>query len=74
MWGNNKYYGANTNTTQVANKAPIQIKDLESHKIKDIFCSQTYAYVITETDEIKHWGEWFYEMASEAFRANDIED
>ena len=45
---------------------------MESHKIKDIFCSQTYAYVITENDEIKQWGEWFYERAQEAFRAAEV--
>ena len=66
MWGNIKYYGSSTSTSNQMHKAPILIKDLESHKIKHIFCSQTYAYVITESDEIKAWGEWFYERAKES--------
>ena len=68
MWGNIKYYGASTSTSHQMHKTPIQIKDLESTRIKKIFCSQTYAYVITETDEIKMWGEWFYERAKSAFQ------
>lgn len=63
MWGNIKYSGINNGTSQVSNKVPIQIKDLESLKIKDIFCSQTYAYAITENDEVKYWGQWFYDRA-----------
>ena len=55
-------------------KAPILIKDLESEKIKHIFCSQTYAYVITESDEVKAWGEWFYERTREYQGAGDQDD
>ena len=72
MWGNIKYYGSSTSTSNQMHKAPILIKDLESHKIKHIFCSQTYAYVITESDEIKAWGEWFYERAKESLLCSNV--
>ena len=50
-------------------RTPIVIKDLESHKIKRVFCSQTYVYVITIADEVKSWGEWLFERANEEFIA-----
>ena len=70
MWGNIKYFGMPTSITM--HKAPTVIKDLEAFKVKHIFCSQTYAYVVTENDEIKHWGEWFYDRAKQLFQEADI--
>lgn len=72
MWGNFKYYGASTSTSTVMQRTPLLIKDLESHKIKKVFCSQTYAYVITDNDEIKSWGEWFRELTRDEFIAASL--
>ena len=50
MWGNIKYYGFNTATTTTMYKTPTQVKDLEGQRIKQVFCSQTFAFVITENE------------------------
>ena len=31
-------------------------------------------FVITEKNEVKQWGEWFYDRAQEAFRENNDEE
>ena len=67
MWGNIKYQGQSTSTSNNMHKTPQAIKDFETQKIKHIFCSQTYAFAISENGEIKAWGEWFYERAKETF-------
>jgi len=63
MWGNAKYYGASTSSSNRMHKTPILVKDLESHKIRHIFCSETYAVAITDNNEVKIWGEWLYDKA-----------
>ena len=73
MWGNIKYQGQSTSTSNNMHKTPQAIKDFENQKIKHIFCSQTYAFAISENDEIKAWGEWFYERAKETF-ANELQN
>ncbi len=65
MWGNAKYYGTNMSANIRIHKTPVLVKDLESYKIKSIFCSETYAFAITENDEVKMWGEWLYDRAND---------
>ena len=62
MWGNQKYYGAVVPSPLLT---PIQIKDLETFKIVKLFCSQTYAFAITDQGEIRRWGLWLHELAKE---------
>ena len=72
MWGNAKYYGTSTSTSIKIHKTPVLVKDLESYKIKSIWCSDTYAFAITETDEVKMWGEWLYDRANEELIAAGV--
>lgn len=54
-------------------KTPILVKDLESHKIRHIFCSETYAVAITDNNEVKIWGEWLYDKAQKEMIAAGLE-
>jgi len=73
MWGNAKYYGASTSSSTRMHKNPILVKDLESHKIRNIFCSETYAVAITDNYEVKIWGEWLFDKAQKEMMAAGLD-